>query len=281
MRRISTVLCACLMLAACSKAVEEESSNADTGRSGPGVDVTAAPGVAFDYRYAFRLPPTRIASAQEAHAQACEKLGVTRCRITGMRYTLTRGDGVEAMLAFKLDPTLARAFGRQGIAAIEAADGMLIDAAITGTDAAAQIAGIEQADTALAEARAKIDRELARKDVPDNARAELARQRGDLDALRREAQRQTQEQRATLASTPVTFTYHSGTVVRGFGAYAVLAEAADMAGTSAQWTLAVLLGAIALLGPPALALLLALLAWRRWGEAARGWWRTTGSAGAD
>ena len=39
----------------------------------PGVDVTAAPGVAFNYRYAFRLPSENISGVQEAHAQACEK----------------------------------------------------------------------------------------------------------------------------------------------------------------------------------------------------------------
>src|SRR4051812_2612282 len=54
----------------------------------PDIAPRAAPGVAFNYRYAFRLPPKRIAQVQEEHAQACEKLGVARCRITGMLYRL-------------------------------------------------------------------------------------------------------------------------------------------------------------------------------------------------
>lgn len=276
MRNVA-IVCTCLALAACSKPAVEPSDE----QGGPGINVTAAPGVAFDYRYAFRLPAAKIASAQEGHAQACERLGISRCRITGMRYTVTRGDGVEAMLAFRLDPVLARAFGRQGIAAIEAADGMLIDAAITGTDAAAQIAGIEQADTSLAQEREKIDRELAQKQLPAAARAELARQRGNLDAQRRDAQQQAQAQRATLASTPVTFDYHSGTVLRGFGARNILAEAVDTAASSAQWTLAVLLGAIALLAPPAIVLLFGLLAWRLWGTLLLNWWRKAEPAHAD
>lgn len=279
MRRIS-IVCVCLALAACSKSAPPEAES-DSQGSGPGVDVTAAPGVAFDYRYAFRLPPAKIAGAQEAHAQACEKLGISRCRITGMRYTLTRGDGVEAMLAFKLDPALARAFGRQGIAAIEAAEGMLIDAEITGADAGARIAELGKADATLAAARDKIDRELARKDISSATRAELARQRGELDAQRRDAQQKTDEQRASLASTPLTFQYHSGTVVRGFGARTALAEAADTAGNSLQWTLAILLGAIALLGPPAIVLLLGALAWRRWQDPLCAWWRSTRPSAAD
>jgi hypothetical protein len=56
--------------------------------AGPNVAVTAAPGVAFNYRYAYRLANARIQAAQEAHAQMCEKLTVARCRITGMRYSL-------------------------------------------------------------------------------------------------------------------------------------------------------------------------------------------------
>src|SRR5687767_9511642 len=45
---------------------------------GPNISVSAAPGVAFNYRYAFRLPNARIAPAQEAHAAMCEKLGIAR-----------------------------------------------------------------------------------------------------------------------------------------------------------------------------------------------------------
>src|SRR5215207_2894852 len=67
------------------------SSRADASAEqagGPNIAVSAAPGVAFNYRYAYRLPNARIAPAQEAHAAMCEKLGITRCRMTGMRYSL-------------------------------------------------------------------------------------------------------------------------------------------------------------------------------------------------
>lgn len=51
--------------------------------------------------------------------------------------------------------------------------------------------------------------------------------------------------------------------VRGFDPSAPLTSTADTAIASAQIMLAVLLGALALLGPPALVAILALLLWRR------------------
>ena len=45
-------------------------------RAAPGIVPTAAPGVAFAYTYGFRMPDAAISGAQEAHAAACEKLGL-------------------------------------------------------------------------------------------------------------------------------------------------------------------------------------------------------------
>ncbi len=238
-------------------------SDSMAGRSAaPGISVTAAPGVAFNYRYAFRLPAARISAAQEGHAQACEKLGISRCRITGMRYSLTRDNQIDAMLAFKLDPTLARNFGRQGIAAIEAAEGMLTDAEITGTDAGAVIDRLSAEKRRIADERARIERDLAQTGLTAAARAELLRQRGELDRQVRSTDTATEEQRESLANTPMTFSYESGTAIRGFNARSPFTQAIDTGIASAQATLAVVLGAIALLTPPGLILLLAWFGWR-------------------
>ena len=265
-----------LALAACSQAPSErETSQFDVAEpqsrddpsarmsAAPGIAVTAAPGVAFNYRYAFRLPAARIAGAQEAHAAACEKLGIARCRITGMRYSLTRDDRIDAMLAFKLDPTLARAFGRQGIAAIEAAEGMLTNAEITGVDAGAEIARIDAARGQVADERARIDGELAKTGLSASARTELLRQRAELDQQVRNATTAVADQRETLASTPMTFDYESGAAIRGFDAQSPITQAIDTAIGSAQMTLAIVLAAIAVLGPPALLIGLLYLLWRR------------------
>src|SRR5207253_4168223 len=91
-----------------------ESASADGAARAPNVGVTAAPGVAFNYRYGFRLPAQRIARVQEQHAQACEKLGIDRCRITGMKYRLVNDSSIEAVLESKLDPAIARQLGKNG-----------------------------------------------------------------------------------------------------------------------------------------------------------------------
>ena len=136
----------------------------------PGIAVTAAPGVAFTYRYAFRLPAAKLAGAQEAHAQACEKLGIAHCRITGMRYRVLGENSNEGMLLFKLDPSLARAFGKQGIDAIVAAEGKLADAEITGTDAAAEIPSCKSLK-AQADRRIAADRPRTGAQGPEGRRA--------------------------------------------------------------------------------------------------------------
>lgn len=259
------------LLSACSKAPDAQRESTASYDVSPipgaaseasGVRVTAAPGVAFDYRYAFKLPASRVAGAQEAHAAACEKLGIARCRITGMRYTLTGENSVEAMLAFKLAPEIARGFGKSGIDLIKAAEGTLVDAAITGTDAGSVIdaAAVERARAA--EELKRIDAQLARGSRPAE-RAELQAQRAAAERRIAGAEDTNAAQRESLANTPMTFSYGSGPAIRGFDASAPVKSAVDIAIASAQFTLTFVLGALAVLGPPALALLLGLLLWRR------------------
>lgn len=264
-----------LALAACGQQPSEQASSApvqdvassesaDTASSarGPGISVTAAPGVAFTYAYTFRLPSTVIARTQEAHAQACEKLGIARCRIVGMRYRLLGENNIEAMLAFKLDPSIAREFGRRGIEVAEGAKGTLIDAEITGTDAGAAIKQLDGDRGRAAEARARIDRELAAARTATE-RAELQSQRAELDRQVEAARAGAGEQRESLAQTPMTFSYQSGPAIRGFDTSAPFTSALDTALASIELTLVVVLGALAIFGPPAIVLLLLWLAWRR------------------
>jgi hypothetical protein len=232
----------------------------------PGIGVTAAPGVAFAYGYRFRLPPTAVARTQEAHAQACERLGIGRCRITGMRYRLVGENDIEAMLAFKLDPSIARVFGRNGIAAVEAAKGSLVEAEITGTDAGTAIGRLSTERAGLSDQLRRIDAELARPGRSASERAELQAQRADLQRQIDAAASSTADQRESLATTPMEFAYESGPAIRGFDSSAPLTSALDTAAGSAQVTLAVLLGALALLGPPALLLGAVWLGWRRFGS---------------
>ena len=229
----------------------------------PGVNVTAAPGVAFTYRYAFRLPAEKLAGAQEAHALACEKLGVTKCRITGMRFRVLGENSNEGTLLFKLDPTLARAFGKQGIDAIVAAQGKLVDAEITGTDAGAEIARLQALKAqAIAELQ-RLDRELARKDLKVEERAELQNQRQAIAAQLAEEKTNVGDRQESLANTPVEFGYQSGPAVQGFDGSAPITSAANVFVSSVTVTIGFVLTAIAALAPPGFFVLAGFLLWRR------------------
>lgn len=127
----------------------------------PAINVTAAPGVAFSYHYAFVLPDTAISAVQERHAAACEKLGPQHCRIFGMRYTLVDEDEVRGQLLFKLDPALARNFGKEGIAAVEQAKGRLVDAEIQGRDVGSQLDQSRRRSEMIDEELRQIARQLA------------------------------------------------------------------------------------------------------------------------
>ncbi|HYG49053.1 MAG TPA: DUF4349 domain-containing protein [Allosphingosinicella sp.] len=183
--------------------------------AGPNVAVTAAPGVAFNYRYAFRLPAEKVQGVQEQHAQACEKLGVDRCRITGLRYRLVNDD-IEAMLAFKLDPALAREFGKQGIDAVVKAEGMLVDSEISGEDVGSKIIVARREEGNLDEELKRVEEQLARAGLRGSERAELQIQAQQLRERIRASRAVRTEQQESLATTPMTFNYGSGELAPGF-----------------------------------------------------------------
>jgi len=266
-----------LALAACQRAATVESNasvRADTTSSDEaaapgGIAVTAAPGVAFNYHYAFSLASARIDKAQEAHAQACEKLGIARCRITGMRYRLLGENRVEAMLALKLDPTIARDFGKNAIAIAQAAEGTLTEAEITGTDAGTTISTAES-DRARARSEVqRLDAELGRKGLKDEERTALQQQRTDAARTVNAAIDTAGQARESLATTPMELDYTSDAAIQGFDGSAPLKSSLSLLIGSAQTTFTFLLGAIALLGPPGLVVLLGWLGWRRFGPKRR------------
>ena len=215
-------LTALIALAGCSQeghdhaAQGQAESAADATASGSGVSVSAAPGVAFDYRYAFRLPSERISAVQEQHAQACEKLGLARCRITGFRYRVLGDREIEASLALKLDPTIARQFGKAGVELVDKSEGMLVDAEINGTDAGAAIAAANRTEAGLTEELREIERQLARGGIPAYERARLQSQAESLRQQLRSNSAGRTANRESLATTPVAFHYGSGELIPGF-----------------------------------------------------------------
>ena len=238
-----------------------EQANADG--AGPNVSVTAAPGVAFNYRYAYRLNNARIQAAQEAHAQMCEKLTVARCRITGMRYSLTGERDIAASLELKLDPTLARQFGKDATKVVTDAEGMLVDQQITGTDMAPTIVGANRGRAQLEDEIERVERELARPGLSNVVRDRLLSEAAQYRAQIRGLGEQRQAAQDSLATTPIAFYYGSGETVPGFDDQRPIMTALEAAGDNFLRVIGFLIVALGTLLPFALLLSLGIWLWRR------------------
>lgn len=280
------IIFVCLSLAACSQQrsgqqedlksfdVEERaapasppspaSMSASADRAGgPDISVSAAPGVAFNYRYAFRLPNARIQAAQEAHAAMCEKLGLTRCRITGMRYSLINERDVSASLELKLDPAIARQFGKDASKLVVDAKGMLVDQQISGVDAGASI---ERANRGRAELQDELDRttrELARPGLSSVVRDRLLSEAASLRSQIRGLGEQKSADEESLAKTPMVFAYGSGKAIPGFDESRPLTDAFDRAVANFLAAIGFLIIALATLLPWLLIGALTVWAYRR------------------
>jgi hypothetical protein len=184
----------------------------------PEIAPTAAPGVAFDYRYSFRLPPASIGAIQEKHAEACEKLGPDRCRITGMTYEQDGADEVSAQLVLRLDPALARRFGREASDVVTRSDGLVTSAQITGEDVGSAIESDQKVQGQLGESLKTVEGQLAQKGRSGTERAELQRQAEELRRSIRAGEQTIGERRKTLATTPMAFRYTAGETDESFGA---------------------------------------------------------------
>ena len=253
-----------LFTVSCSQAPQGDSSESSTElrRAGEAPDIapSAAPGVSFNYDYRFRLPDNRISATQEAHAAACEQMGLVKCRITGMSYSVDRDENVSASLNLKLDPAIARAFGKSASALVEKNDGRLDSLEIGSNDEGEQIGNANRERAAIQDRIAKIEAELARTKDGDQ-RAALTQQ---LDALRAEASRQTNViagSETALASTPMTFTYYGEGGAPGFRGNP-LRESWHLFVATFITLAGFLLRAIAVLVPLGLVLAVLVLLWR-------------------
>lgn len=255
--------------------VEEQASPVvrSEAPSAPGIVPTAAPGVAFNYRYGFRLPDANISAAQEEHAAACEKLGLTRCRITGMTYELDARDRVRGSLALSIDPLLARAFGRDAIAVIEKHDGRLRFAEITGEDQNPALDDAARRQGSASQRIAQLEADLA-KARSENERVQLREQIRQLRAEIEQAQSQAAEAETKIQRTPMTFAYQGGGASgRGFTGENPATEAWYLFIDSLATLVSFLLKGLAVLLPWLALLLLAIVAFRsRAGRKVRSWW---------
>jgi hypothetical protein len=250
----------------------EEAADASAMKA-PGIPASVAPNLAFEYRYAFKLPDDKIGAVQEEHAEACEVLGSARCQIVDMKYAQADENDVEAMLAFKLDPAIARKFGRDAIATVEKAEGVLADGNVTGTNVGGAIEDSQGRSALLQAQLERLEKRLTLKGLPPKERASLQDRAED---IRRELDNEGEGRRqgeVKLAMTPVQFTYTSDGGVPGFGKDNPFANAFDVSATSFATMVSFVLMVAGALAPWALLLFLIVLALRS--NAARGlrkWW---------
>jgi hypothetical protein len=210
---------------------------------------------AFDYRYAYRLPSDRLKAVLQSNADACDKLGPTRCQIDGMRYSVDDSNRVRAVLMLKIDPTIARGYGEAITKSVTGADGVLVNTAITGTASTTQarsIAVIDRLRDQLKNAQAVAD-----SGSPDAAAAKARAERfqAALDTIAESEAKQG----ATLATAPMLLTYESSTALTGLGTADANFRNAGQTFENSIARLLIVLGSI---GPWLLALLIIIVVLR-------------------
>ncbi|HMI41934.1 MAG TPA: DUF4349 domain-containing protein [Sphingomicrobium sp.] len=272
----TVVTLALLSAAACSRSDERASDefsgrdaqgarpelqDAAAERAAPGIVPTAAPGVAFAYHYGFRMPDAAISAAQEAHAAACEKLGLAKCRITGMTYELDDRDRVDGTLEIAIDPLLARGFGRDAIAIVEKHEGKLRYARITGEDQNPLLDEAARREGNANRTIAQLEADLT-KAKDENERVQLREQIRQLRADIQSAQSSSAESEAKIQRTPMTFAYRGGAASRGFAGENPATEAWYLFVDSAATLVGFVLKALAIVLPWLVLVLLIAFGWR-------------------
>jgi hypothetical protein len=260
---LASLATALILCSSCSKNGEQNEGPPQVREANapPNVSPAAAPGVAFNYNYEFNLPDERISVTQEAHASACEKLGIARCRITGMTYSVDQDERVRAELDLKLDPSIAREFGKSAQQSVEGNDGKLIRLEIGSSDEGAAIAQASKQKNDVSTRIAELEQELARTKAGSAAHADLLSQ---IESLKQQASEQLhaiETSQAALATTPMQFHYYGRGGVPGFRGNPVR-EAWQTLVTTVVLAIGILLQALAVLIPVGIVVALFIALWR-------------------
>jgi hypothetical protein len=271
MHKLAGLTVVAMALVACSQERGEQTASEDL--AAPDIRPSSAPGVAFRFSHDYSLDDDRISTVQEAHAASCEKLGNAKCRITGLTYNIDTRKRVSGMLQVKLDPAIARGFGKQATATVTQNGGELVRSEFSGEDVGTQVVAGQDRQADLQSRIADIDKRLASLKAGDHEATQLQAQ---LEQLRRElaeARSQVKEGQQQLAATPMTFNYFGEGGIAGFDENPIKASWRLMVESTVTMISIVLKVFGALLPWALLLLLLVALARSRPARAARDWWR--------
>ncbi len=259
-----------IALILCSSCAKQDDKGPRTSEESD-VSPTAAPGVAWQYTYAFQLPDEAIDKVQERHASECEALGIARCRITGLRYSVSDDQAVSAMLEVKLAPNIARQFGKVAANDVRSAGGRLSSTEFTGEDTAPAQSETARSQSDLETRITDLEKQLANPSLKDSERAQLQSQLAEMRSRLAETRSKAAETQEKLASTPMTFNYYGKGGITGFAGRNPVMDAARSFVASLVTMITIVLQVLAVLLPWAVLLaLIVLLARSRVGRAIGG-----------
>jgi Domain of unknown function (DUF4349) len=234
------------------------------------VSPSVAPGVAFQYNYDFRVPAKQIEAVQDEHAAACETLGLSRCQITGLTFTQNENRDPSGRMEFMLDPSIARRFGRDAIASVEKAEGVLATSNVSGENVGAEIASSQVRSAGMEAEVKRIEARLAGKGLANDERVELRNRAEELREMMggEKDSRRTGEKR--LATTPVVFNYSGDMGIGADGSFGGAVAASTSSMTTMLSMLVLLLGVVLPWLLPIAAIVLLIRS--PFGAGLRRWW---------
>jgi hypothetical protein len=190
-----------------------------------------------------------------------------------MSYSVDQNEQVTAELDLKLDPAIARQFGKSAQQSVEANDGKMVRLEIGSSDEGEAISQASKQRNDVSAQIEQLQQELAKTKPGTAAHANLLSQ---IETLRGQASDQThaiEASQAALASTPMQFHYYGRGGVPGFRGNPVR-EAWQTFVTTVVWLVGILLQALAALIPVGILIGVFITLWRtRPARAIRYWIR--------